>query len=446
MARPLRLFTKKRGHRHTGSKTLASAGEILFFGFLFVMGATFLTLLLSRLVIPEWRANHEFVETTATVLAKYIDESTNQDQNAVYRLRAKIRYQADGRDYETTTYDITGSYTSGWGNRQAALNSLEVGQEYKCWYDPLNPSQAVLVRGYSWWYWLLLLAPLGFMLIGGGRLIYSLWQWGKSPEHRAAQGKPARLELFEELNTQAKLLPSVPRDDNITNSPGTHLKYRLPINTSHGWRLLAATLTCLIWNGIVLIFVVIAIRNHLRGEPDWWLDLFVLPFLAAGGLLSYFFVRELLIVTGVGPTQLEISNHPLVQGQSYDLYVSQTGHLTMNHFEISLECEESATYRQGTDTRTERRTVFHQDIFEQHEFEVLPGTAYEAHCRFEVPAPVMHSFRADHNEVQWKLAVRGNVVGWPNFERSFPIVVLPGGEIHSAAIDHLAAELVEQPT
>jgi hypothetical protein len=444
VARPVRLFTKKRGHRRTGSKTLASAGEILFFGFVFVIGAVFLTLLLAKLVLPEWRANHEFVETTATVLDKRIEEQTNRGRNLTFRPEVQIRYQVNGENFEIWTYDITGAYSSGRDDKQTLLDRLQVGREYKCWYDPLDPQRAVLVRGYSWWFWLLVLAPLGFMLIGGGRFIYALWQWGKSPEHRAAQGQPARLELFDELDIRSKLLPSVPRDDNITNSPGTHLKYRLPINSSQSWRLFAATMTCLVWNGIVVFFVVIAIRNHLRGSADWWLDAFIVPFLAAGGFLIYFFIRELLIATGVGPTQLEISEHPLAPGQSYDLYLSQTGHLTINHVEIALECQETSTYRQGTDSRTEHRTVFRRPVFEQREFEVLPGTPYEARCQLEVPAGAMHSFKANHNEVQWKLVVRGDVAGWPNFERSFSIVVLPPMRLPAGVLNQPAPQLVEQ--
>jgi hypothetical protein len=444
VARPVRLFTKKRGHRRTGSKTLASAGEILFFGFVFVMGAVFLTLLLVKLVLPEWRANHEFVETTAKLLGKEVEPSADNNRAQTYRPRALISYQVEGKEYETWTYDITGSYNSGRDDAEAQLDRLQVGREYKCWYDPLDPQRAVLVRGYSWWFWLLVLAPLGFMLIGGGRLIYALWQWGKSPEHRAAQGQPGRLELFDELDVRSKLLPSVPRDDNITNSPGTHLKYRLPINASQSWRLFAATLTCLIWNGIVVFFIVIAIRNHLRGIADWWLDAFIVPFLAAGGYLIYFFIRELLIATGVGPTQLEISEHPLLPGQAYDLYLSQTGHLTMNYVEIALECEETSTYRQGTDSRTESCTVFRHPVFEQREFEVLPGTPYEARCRLEVPAGVMHSFRANHNEVQWKLVVRGDVAGWPNFERAYSIIVLPPKQLPAGVASQLTRQLAGQ--
>ncbi len=67
------------------------------------------------------------------------------------------------------------------------LDQFTIGKTYPCWYDPLNPNVAVLVRGYSLWFWMLLLVPLGFMLIGGGGLAFTLWHWGRSPEHQAAR-------------------------------------------------------------------------------------------------------------------------------------------------------------------------------------------------------------------------------------------------------------------
>ena len=38
----------------------------------------------------------------------------------------------------------------------------------------------------------------------------------------------------------------------------------------------------------------------------------------------------------------------------------------------------------------------------------------------------MHSFRSEHNEISWKLLVKGAVAGWPDYERSFPVIVHPG--------------------
>jgi len=37
----------------------------------------------------------------------------------------------------------------------------------------------------------------------------------------------------------------------------------------------------------------------------------------------------------------------------------------------------------------------------------------------------MHSFRSGHNEVSWKIVVKGDVAGWPDYERSFPLIVYP---------------------
>jgi hypothetical protein len=88
--------------------------------------------------------------------------------------------------------------------------------------------------------------------------------------------------------------------------------------------------------------------------------------------------------------------------------------------------------------------VFRRQVFEQREFEVLPGTPYEARCRLEVPAGAMHSFRSNHNEVQWKLVVRGDVAGWPNFERSYSIVVLPPKQPPTSMASRLAPLLAGQ--
>ncbi len=90
------MFGKKRGHRHTGSKTLGSAGEALFFALLLLAGTAFLVLLLARKVVPEWRANHEFLQLTAVALDKRIGESHDSDGNTVYRPEVKISYEVDG--------------------------------------------------------------------------------------------------------------------------------------------------------------------------------------------------------------------------------------------------------------------------------------------------------------------------------------------------------------
>ena len=90
---------------------------------------------------------------------------------------------------------------------RAILDQFRNRPRVRRWYDPLNPTVAVLVRGYSWFAWLLLLVPSGFILIGGGGLMYTLWHWGKSAEHRAVRGQLGRLDLFEEVAPRHQRVP-----------------------------------------------------------------------------------------------------------------------------------------------------------------------------------------------------------------------------------------------
>jgi len=426
------MYGKKRGHRRTGSRTWGSLGEALFFGFFLLIGSLFLMGLLDMLVVPEWRVNHEFVETDGKVLVTRLGQAEEPEpgdqQPAVYRPEVVVRYRASGKEYTKPAYDIHfGSgreFTSDRNAQEALLADFRPGEEIAVWYDPADPETVVVVRGYTWLLWFLLLLPVAFIFIGGVGLVLTLFHWGKSIEHRVATTQMARRmnPLKEE---EIGDFPYVPLDSNLTNSPGTRLKYRLPIDLTRGWRLLAILAACLFWNSIVAVFVMIAINSHLSGRPEWLLTLFVLPFAAVGLAMVYFFVRELLIATGVGPTQIEISEHPLRPGGRYQVFVSQGGRLTINSLELLLVCDEVATYRQGTDTRTDQARVFSQQLFHRESVELLPQAAFEQLCDMEVPGECMHSFKADHNEVRWRLFVRGDIAGWPPFERNFPIVVCP---------------------
>jgi hypothetical protein len=48
---------------------------------------------------------------------------------------------------------------------QIMLDEFSGGHAYPCWYDPDEPGEAVLVRGYQDLWWLLI--PWPFILIGG---------------------------------------------------------------------------------------------------------------------------------------------------------------------------------------------------------------------------------------------------------------------------------------
>jgi hypothetical protein len=105
--------------------------------------------------------------------------------------------------------------------------------------------------------------------------------------------------------------------------------------------------------------------------------------------------------------------------------VSQAGRLPIDSLDITRVCEERVTYRQGTDTRVESRRVYEELLYSQKKIEVQPARPFETKIAVEIPPGSMHSFKAEHNEVSWRLLVHGRVKGWPDYQRAFPIIVHP---------------------
>jgi hypothetical protein len=420
------LYGKKRGHRQTGAGPFGRLLLVLFFGFFLAAGVGFSLLLVREVVLPQWRANHRFLESQGVVLQKRIGES--QSKNApVYRAEILVEFDAGGQTHEAwAKADPMGAYSSGLEAKQAVLDAYQIGRTYKCWYDPQDLETVCLARGYDWLAWTMLLLPLTFIAVGGGGLIYQFLNWSTSVERRLAMVQRVQhLELFDTDGAHVRDLPAVPREANLTNSPGTTLAYRLPIAVSPGWALAVIMAACLFWNGMVALFVTIAVNSHLRGEPEWFLTVFTVPFVLVGLALVWYTVRQLLITTGVGPTLVEISAHPLAPAGEYEIFLSQSGRLTIESLRVLLVCEEQATYQQGTNSRTETCPIYQEEIFRREGIEIQRGMPLEARAALRVPPGAMHSFKSTHNEVRWKLIVKGDVRGWPDYQREFPLLVYP---------------------
>jgi len=428
VARALRFYGKKRGNRRTDSRQFGRWGELIFFCVLLVVGIGGAAATLLTVVLPEWRVNHDFAAHRCRVLDARLAKKESDD-GVVYRPEVLIEYTLDGRSYQTWTFDIAGAYTADRAAQEARLAAFVVDRqeprEYPCWYDPLDPSVVVVVRGYSWWLWPLSVVWGAFLLTGFGGLVYTGLHWGRSVEHRAVLSQRVSPGTLLGNGHAGGEFPFVPSDSDITNSPGTHLKYRLPIGNSPGWVLMAALIAAAVWNTVVAVMAVVAIRGLLRGSPDWPLVVFLIPSATIGlGLLAWF-VRELLVTGAIGPTLVEISDHPLRPGGCYDLFVLQPGRLTFQQIAISLVCQEDATYRQGTNTRTESCEVVRQELLRREQVTLQSGAPLQVQCQFVVPESSMHSFKAPHNSISWKIVVEGSAVGWPQYRRTFHVVVVP---------------------
>jgi hypothetical protein len=219
--------------------------------------------------------------------------------------------------------------------------------------------------------------------------------------------------------------PTIPDDEDLTNSPGITLAYRLPAYESPAWKLTAATIFCAAWCVLAVIVAIWALRGHVKGNPDIALSLFAGAMVAVGLWSIFYFVRQLTLATGVGPTHLEISAHPLYPGREYEVYLSQAGRHRYKWMELRLECQECVSYQQGTDLREEFCTVHREVIFRREDFEIDHDIQFEQSATFRTPEGAMHSFRSEHNSIRWQLVVEGQAEKWPRYTRSFPIIIYP---------------------
>jgi hypothetical protein len=427
-----RFFGKKRGHRRTGSQVWASLGDGVFHASLTLAGLLFGGLLLSGVAVPEWRINHHFAPTSCTILGKGLLRRSPARPSAVtatWQPCLRVRYRVDERELEAWSRPPRSSLTSERDEALERLASWQLGDTVTGWYDPDDPGTIVLERGFNWWMWLLtLLLPGALVAFGGSGLARAIHRWGRSEERCAV---PTRLtgilDPLAAARRQSRHHPGIPPCDDMTNSPGTVLAYRLPIESPESWSLLGFGLFALLWNTVLVLLAIGAGVDLLGGRADWWLLSLLVPFAAVGVAAIVTFSRALLLATAAGTTQLEISAQPLRPGGSYDVLVAQGGSGTLESLTMTLELEEQATFRQGTDTRTERLTLWSQPIRSWTGLALAPGTRFEGRAVFAIPLAAMHSFASEHNAVRWSIVVRGAPARWPAFIRTFPLVVVPAG-------------------
>jgi hypothetical protein len=186
-------------------------------------------------------------------------------------------------------------------------------------------------------------------------------------------------------------------------------------------RFLFAVVFCLFWNGIVSVFVTIAVRRWLSGSPEWFLMLFLVPFVAIGLGMVGFAIHAGLATLNPKPV-LEVSRRVVPTGESFDL----SWHLTkradrLRRLALNLELWEKATYRRGTNTHTEEKELLVIPIAELEGVDI--GTRGSAEVT--IPSDAMHSFAAPSNEFYWVIHAHGDISRWPDIDSKHELTVIP---------------------
>ena len=143
-----------------------------------------------------------------------------------------------------------------------------------------------------------------------------------------------------------------------------------------------------------------------------------------------FFFRQLLVTTGIGPTLVEISDHPLLPAGSTTSSCRKPGGCD-EPLEVLLVCDEEATYRQGTRCAPKSIACMNGRCIAAQDFHVRQDVPFEARLLWRFRWRNAHSFKSQHNEINWSLVVKGKASGWPEYRRAFPLIVYPGGTVRN---------------
>jgi hypothetical protein len=88
---------------------------------------------------------------------------------------------------------------------------------------------------------------------------------------------------------------------------------------------------------------------------------------------------------------------------------------------ITLTGCESARYRRGTSTYTEKHVFYKKQLF----FSLNRSAIQSGSVSAAIPAGYMPSFKAPNNEIIWQITMEGKIPNWPDLRAEFPLTVIP---------------------
>jgi hypothetical protein len=362
------------------------------FGLLFVAigGAVFVPMAL----VPSIRLGISMTwnATPCTIVGTDM-RSWSTDDGTSYRADVHYLYTAGGREWRSNRVEFFSFLNSGYSAAKTVLGRYPEGSAATCWVDPGDPSKSVLDRELRPKQ-LFGLIPLVFVLAGWAVAHHG---WKKARGRRAEEG--------------------------FTSDFTAAVEGPLVLNPQVGpaGKLGGSIFFALFWNGIVSVFVYQAWKGWQSGSPDWFLTIFLIPFVLVGlfafGLVGY----SLLALANPRPRLTLTTGQPRL-GDRLRLEWRFTGRASrLSSLRIFLEGREEATYQRGTDTVTDREVFANIDLVNTAvDWEIQRGTA-----EMVVPSDTMHSFEADSNKIIWEIKVEGEIDRWPDVDQNFPMTIRP---------------------
>src|SRR5678816_3080895 len=117
-----------------------------------------------------------------------------------------------------------------------------------------------------------------------------------------------------------------------------------------------------LWNGIVSVFVVQIVRGAIQGSFQWFVAIFLIPFVLVGLAVFGLLVHAVLGIFAPR-VAVTLSRQRIHLGDSIDIEWQFTGRVhIIENLRVFVEGSEEATYRRGTSTATDRHVFARIEI------------------------------------------------------------------------------------
>jgi hypothetical protein len=378
-------------------------GMFFLFGMFFLMGFGMLIpfFILPALKVVEARS---WQPTTCEIVSSGV-RTHSGDDGSTYSVEALYRYEIDGREYTSNRYQFMGGSSSGYDGKAEAVAKIPAGNQAECFVNPDDPFEAVIDRGFGVDF-LFGLIPLLFGVIGAGGLAFAL------RVHRQAKRDAAAPSW-----TQPAIYESRAAVSSRNIGP-------IDLEPTHGpiGKLVLALFVTLFWNGIVSVFVWQLVSSWREGSFDWFLALFLTPFVLIGLLLLASIPYAILALVNPRP-RLRLSSGVLRPGQSVQLDWSFRGAASrIGELKIWLEATEGRRTQSDGQRRSRSEPLRKIDILERG-----PGFPSEyGSVGFTLPRDAQPTSR-DEPTISWKLKLQGSINYWPDVIEEYEIEVVDGG-------------------
>ena len=179
----------------------------------------------------------------------------------------------------------------------------------------------------------------------------------------------------------------------------------------------------LFWNGIVSVFLVQVFDGFKRDRPEWFLTIFMIPFVIVGLIFILFFLYKLLSLANARPEITLDQGQPRLGEETWLSWKIIGNARRISRFKIEVWGIESATYRRGTKTVTDKKVFFQRTLADS----VDGGDIASGRAQFQLPEDLVPSMNLGSNDIIWQIKVNGDIPFFPDVQDSYKIEVLPVG-------------------